>query len=69
MNDDELARDYPHVAELLQNLEAGVTDKEWEAFLEYSRKRFPNWTPDRSSVELYLEYEEKGVIARPNAPH
>ena len=38
-----------------------MNDKEYNEFLEWIKKRYPVWKPNRASIELWEEWEE-GVI-------
>jgi len=35
-----------------------MTEKEWDEFKAWSKKKYTFWTPDRVSIDLYLEYKK-----------
>ncbi len=35
-----------------------ISDKEWEAFVNWCKRQWPMWSPDKKSIELYLKWNE-----------
>lgn len=42
-----------------------MSDKEWADFVAHCKNKWPNWSPDKISIELWLEWSNPQIPVLP----